>query len=196
MADRLDNVLDYATPPKRRSWPKGLTRRLIIYGFMVLAGYGFFHGPTSGQIRLDSGDLRYCWCGVPLWYKRMAEPERSKLMALASMSPAIPAKWVTCVTYPLPSSNNTDLMCSDFYYSVAVWKDEDPKIARWAMEDVADYIPHMLTRGGLPISCGLFFVVDHGAHRLEADWREKDDVKAYCAEHGYVPPSAPSASRP
>jgi hypothetical protein len=194
MPDSPDNTLSYAGKPSalgslanylannRRFWVKA-----GIIGFLLLLGFGFLHGPTSGQIRLDTGDLRYYWWGIPLKYERMPEPQRSKLLALASKAPAIPAKWVTC---------DTDRFCLSFYWSVAIWADEDPKIARWAMDDIVDYIPGMLSIGGLPKS-GLVIsiaVVDRQARRVDPGWRDNDDVRTYCAEHGYVPPPAPTTS--
>jgi hypothetical protein len=192
MEKRLEQVLSYAPRADRWERIRAVRRRTWIKlgaaAVACLVLLSFLRGPTSGQIRLDSGDRRYCWWGIPIRYERMAEPNRSKIVALSAMSPAIPAKWVTCVRYPLPSSNNTDLMCSDFYWSIAAWANEDPKIARWTLEDVTRYIPGMLARGGLPESCSLLstFTVDWRSSTVKPDWREDEEVQRYCASHGYV----------
>jgi hypothetical protein len=201
MSDGPKIVLDYA--PKPRPWARLLAIRRRTWVFLglialfVFAAYSYVRGPTSGQIRLDTGDLRYCWYGIPVRYRTMPEPQRSKLLALASKAPPISAKWVTCVTYPLPTSNNSDAMCVGFYWSIAIWSDEDPKIARWAMDDVANYILGMPTAAGLPHSFLVLspFVVDKHTRAVKAGWRDQDWVKLYCADHGYIPPPAP-ATRP
>ena len=198
MVERSDNVLWYERKPDGlKAFFAVNRRRMIEWGIVIILlmlGLDFLFGPHSGQIRLDTGDLRYCWFGIPFQYDRMPEPHRSKLLALASKSPSIPAKWVTCVTYPLPSSNNTDIMCRDFYELTAIWADEDPKIARWALEDIVDYIRDTHVQYGLPKSCAIFDVVDRIGRKVEADWRDQDEIKLYCAAHGYVPP--PPATRP
>src|ERR1041384_6470997 len=99
--------------------------RTFFIGLLLLV-VGYLSGPTTGEIRLDTGDLRYFWWGIPLRNRPMPEPSRSKLVTLGSKSPAVPADWVVCVTYPLRSSNNTDSMCQSFYRSVAILADEDP----------------------------------------------------------------------
>ena len=164
---------------------------------LLILVFGFIYGPTNVQIRLDTGDLRYCRWGIPLQYRQMPEPMRSKLLALASKSPSIPATWVTGTTTPLSSEYRPDRMFQEFYWSVAIWSDEDPKIARWAMDDVVDYfIQH--AKWGLPKSADLLstFMVDWHARKVATDWRDQEEVKNYCAAHGYVPPPTSPASRP
>lgn len=201
MAERSDKVLWYSRKPSSvKTFFAAHRRLMILVGvFAVVLFVGFRGiGPTSGQIRLDTGDLRYCWWGIPLYYKPMPEPWRSKVMTLASEAPAVPAKWVTCVTYPLSTSNNQDIMCGDFYVSVAMWADEDPKIARWAMDDVVEYIELSHATSGLPNSCHVLgpFLVDYELGRVRADWRDQAEVMEYCSSHGYVPASTSPASAP
>jgi len=197
MSERSENVLS--------NWrqPNGLSgffnRRIMIASGVVavlfLLGFGFLRSPTSGEVRLDTGDIRYCWWGIPLKYERMAEPQRSKLLALASKSPVIPAKWVTCTEYSLSPEYRPDRMCQGFYWSIAIWSDEDSKIARWAMDDVVEYL-NQNAKCGLPQSVHLLNdpIVDWHARKVNADWRDQDAVKSYCAAHGYVLP--PPSSHP
>jgi len=156
LGERSDNVLSYGRADHRVRTFLAAHRRGVIIGTVVVALLFLIivvgAGPTSGQIRLDTGDLRYCRWGIPLSYKRMPEPARSKIVVLAAKSPAVPATWVTCITYPRSPESNTDSMCRGCYWYISIWADEDPKIARWALEDLVDYIPRMLTRGGLPES--------------------------------------------
>lgn len=158
----------------------------IVIALLLLA-IALPSGPTSGQIRLDTGDLRYCWHGIPIRYEQMPEPERSKLLVLASKSPGVTAEWVTCTTHPQDTEYRPHALCRYFYHLTAIWADEDPKIARWAMDDMVDFIRHGSL--GLP-NC---------AHVLSAslvDWRDQKEVKDYCAAHGYIPPPAPPTSKP
>ena len=99
------------------------------------------------------------------------------------MPPAVPGKWVTCVEYPLPGTNNTDLMCAHFFYrSIAIWADEDRKMARWALEDVVAYTPGVLTHGGLPECVYLLggAVVDPDAKKVDPGWRDMEEVTVIC----------------
>jgi len=109
---------------------------ILILGILTL-GLAWAYGPTSAQIRLDTGDLRYCWWGIPLRHELMPEPDRSKIMALARKSKAVPEIWVTCVRYPKHTSNNPDLMYQHFYEDIAMQADEDQDLAIWQLEDVA-----------------------------------------------------------
>lgn len=165
---------------------------LVVVGLVLFAGFSFLHGPTSGQIRLDTGDLRYCWWGIPMYYKPMPEPQRSKLLALALTTPAVPAKWVTCVTYPKHYTNNPDVQYRGYYWSIGGWADADPTIARLVLQDVTAYVEKRPTANFLFVLS--YRIVDNG--KVYASWRDDEEVKAYCLTHGYVPPPAPPTSRP
>jgi len=193
-----DNILPYANKPRPRLPFRSLSRGFwIALALAALGVFILFCGPSSGDIRLDTGDRRYCYLGIPLSNRPMPEPYRSKLLALANKSPAIPSTWVQCVTYPLPSSNNTDLMCADFYRNVAIWSDEDPTLARLALEDVANYVPRMLSHGGLPEPFPLLtpLIIDHRTNTINPDWRTDAEIQPYLAAHHYTPPP-PVTPRP
>jgi hypothetical protein len=196
MVERTDNVLSYWREPNRlKAFFIVNRRRMIKWGsviFLLLLGFGVLYGPTSGQIRLDTGDLRYCWWGIPLKYELMPEPQRSKLLALAAKVPPVSAEWVTCVNYPKHYSDNPEIRYHGEYYSIAIWADEDVNIARWAMDDEVKAIPHGGTTRLWPILG--YRVLDSSTGKLNVDWRDQEDVKDYCAAHGYVPP--PPATRP
>jgi hypothetical protein len=196
---RPDPILPYAPPPKSPLLQFRLTRRTCIWlaiAFLILLGaYGFLTGPTSGQIRLDTGDLRYCWYGIPLRYEPMPEPLRTHLLAITSTSPRIPPRWVTVVTYSLRGTNNTDAMCWDFYWYIAVRAKEDPHIARLALDDTVKYIDDTRAESGLP-DCTMILssrIVDRSTQTLDPAWRDNNEVQEYCAAHGYTPPAATTA---
>ena len=184
------NILSYAQPPKSPfQFNRRTCIRLATYAAILFLLYAFLRGPTSGQIRLDTGDLRYCWCGIPLLYRQMPEPERTKILKLAAAPIAIPHQWITCVTYPLHGSNNPDLMCRSFYRRVAIWSDIDPHIARWTLEDVATYIHDTHATHSLPESCVVLesTAIDTITGKPDPDWRKMKDVKDYCLRHSYAP---------
>ena len=168
-----------------------IRRKWIRFGIgflLVCLAFSFIRGPQTSQVRSDSGDQRECFLGIPMNYCPMPEPQRSKLLALAAKTPKIPGKWITYARYPLFASSEAELTCFDFYSSIARWADGDPLIARWGMEDMAEYLPCMLAGDGNPKYCP---VVDT---RIEPGSHNNDEVKAYCAEHGYVPAPAPATS--
>lgn len=172
-------------------------RRILVFvglGALLLFGLGVVLGPSSADIRLDTGDLRYRYFGIPIVYERMPEPQRSRLLALASQSPILVSEWHQCANYPLPTTNNTDGMCRDFYFKIDAWIDVDPQIARLAAEDVASYIRDTNALESLPKSYSLLsgFVVEWTADNRQSvreDWRDDEGVRAYFDTHGIaIPP--------
>ncbi|HUU95110.1 MAG TPA: hypothetical protein VM487_05175 [Phycisphaerae bacterium] len=151
----------------------------------LLSGYG-----VSGQIRLDTGDLRYRFLGVPFRYDAMPEPERSMLLSLAQESDRLSSEWRTCVRYPLPTSNNPDVMCRGYYVYATAWIGVDRRLARLALEDVADYVETTGAQYGLPDACLVLspLVVERASDdtlRVIDDWRNHEDVVAYCQMKGH-----------
>jgi hypothetical protein len=112
------------------------------------------------------------------------------MLSVSRKEPAIPPHWYTVVTYPLEGSNNPDRMFRSFYYEVGAWLDADPVIARYMLEEVAEYAR---TDGasGMPESMGyLDFARDRGKHgwAIKAGWRESPEVLSYLDLKGYTPP--------
>ena len=190
--------IDYAPPPRRRV---RLRPAAVLAVTIVLALWLVVRppGPTSADIRLDTGDLRYRWFGVPVWYDRMPEPTRSHLLAAAAGSAVLTPEWQTCVTYPLPTSNNTDAMCRGFYAEGADWIPADPGVARLVLEDVATYVRRTNARSGLPASVrmlsplGVMGIDARGIRTIRPDWRDDPEVQAYLQSKGYVPPATAPA---
>src|SRR4051794_11018966 len=127
-ATMTPNPLDYSRPPGRRCRVRLTRGRVIGLGVLLVAvGIILRGGPlTSADIRLDTGDLRYRYLGVPLSYERMPEPQRSRLLALAAGSNVLRPEWHTCATFPKVGSNNPDRMCRGWYFQASVWAAEDP----------------------------------------------------------------------
>jgi hypothetical protein len=188
-------TLDYGRAGKN---PR--SRRQIIWGLfwtalIVFVLYGVVGGPTSGDIRIDTGDLRYRYFGIPLVYKRMREPERSQLLKLATRSTILKPEWHTCVEYPLASSNNTDSMCADFYFLAAKWIAVDPQIARMVTEDIATYVIRTKVRQGLPQCAPMLMFVDDINTGVSPQWRQDAGVIWYLHLKGYSIPSTQPTTR-
>lgn len=169
---------------------------VIVIGYLLMYGMG----PTSGDIRLDSGDLRYRYFGIPIIYERMPEPERSRLIKLTSKSSICRNEWHQCVVYPLRGSNNPDWMCRGFYWRIVKWIDVDPELALAGVDDVGRYIIDTHARQGLPKSMPLIsgFTFDNNGG-IRADWREDEGVKYYLESRGLTatrPASRPDAEKP
>jgi hypothetical protein len=166
---------------------------LLVVGFIGVVALGALTGfGWTGQMRLDSGDVRYCFWGVPLSTTRMTEPQRTVILRIASGSPILRPVWRTCVTYPLPTSNNSDAMCRQLYREAAAWGDVDSTIARMALEDIAMYIEKTKAQFSLPNSIHVLGpdVVSWNDGHVAPDWRTNESVRMYCEERGYAPPTA------
>jgi hypothetical protein len=146
-------------------------------------------------MRLDSGDVRYCFLGIPLSTKRMTEPQRTAILRIASGSLILRPVWRTCVVYPLPTTNNPDAMCRRFYREAAAWVDVDATIARMALEDIATYIEKTRAQYSLPDSCHVLGPdVVRRDGRIVDDWRTNEMVRIYCEDRDHTLPTACESS--
>jgi hypothetical protein len=168
--------------------------KLFRWGLAVLLLLFFgtlLYGPTSAEIRIDTGDLRYRYLGIPLEYKNMPEPERSLLLELAKKSNVLDGSWHECAKYPLPTTNNTDTMCRLFYHRVATWVQVDPQLALFLAEDVARYIQQTKARHGGPKGSYLLLWLmendDDGSDVVKDGWQDDEEVQAYLQSVGYTP---------
>ena len=158
----------------------------IAVGLIFLTSCRLLRGPTSAQVRLDTGDRRYCWFGVPLQYDTMPEPQRTKILSLKPS--AVPEKWITYVYDPW-SADHEESRRTEFN-RIAYWVDEDPNIGRWALEDLADDIEqdrHALPASYFALFSGMAHVMDG---KLVEDWRSDGVIRDYCLAHGYTCPPA------
>jgi hypothetical protein len=172
----------------------------IVLAITLLALFIVIRGDprTSADIRIDTGDLRYRYLGIPLEYNQMPEPQRSQLLVLAAKSKILRPEWHKCATFPLRGSNNVDSMCRGWYYRASLWTAQDPQLARLILEDVAKYITQTNATEGLPESCFLLSgsVIEPnavGQIAVKAGWRQDDEVTAYLIQKGYnLPTTAPA----
>jgi hypothetical protein len=177
------NELTVSRATRRRGRRYALALALVIIGWAVVTG------PSSADIRLDTGDLRYRFLGIPLYYEPMREPCRTQLLQLARESKTLTDDWCQCADFPLPTSNNTHLMCRTFYCEITAWIKEDPTLALLIAEDVARYIRQTQVREGLPESIHLLSYArpdPTGNWILRPGWRDDEAIKAYLAARGYT----------
>src|SRR4051794_32558190 len=113
-----------------------MKKRFFAIGVLLALVLLLWHGPDDAQINLKTGNLRYRIFRIPFAFERLASPYSGWLRDISSADD----RWVTVATFPLPTSNNSQLMCQGFYKSAAVWTTVDPKIAKAALEDVERYI--------------------------------------------------------
>lgn len=160
-------------------------RAVLIAVALVSLGalYGVIRGDfrTSAEVRLDSGDLRYCYFGIPIEYRRMPEPQRPILMTLSSQPAAIRPEWRRCMAFPQRGTNHRDSMCRQWYHNVADWAPTDPIIARMLLEDVA-----LAVKDGdsyvTPLFCHPILTWDGSGHRVvEPGWQDDPEVRFYLA---------------
>lgn len=152
----------------------------VLATLCLLGVVGFVIGPTSADIRLDTGDLRYRYLGIVPVYERMAEPYRSRLLALAVDSEHMEDRWVRLDDYPPTGSNNIDGMCWGKYAKLSAWALEDEQVARVLAHDLASWIRTTNAGHGLPENNAMFWLVqfdeEAGEYRVLPDWRQHEDA--------------------
>jgi hypothetical protein len=125
------NPLDYRTPrdgivpwaPSRHQ----ITVALLIIVATLVVGWIMFVGPTGAQIRLDTGDLRYTYYGIPGASERMGEPARTRILSLAATSSVLKAKWVSV---PYDAEHVPHEKLDEMYWKAAAWEKVDWRIAK------------------------------------------------------------------
>jgi hypothetical protein len=164
---------------KRRTGPAfGI---IGVFGFLSCLGVG-----NSVQVRVDTGDQRLCFWGIPASYRPMESESRKALLSLND--PQVPRRWVWCATKV--GSNNADSMVYGFYYEAAAWVEVDPAIAKLVVRDLARYVQTTHATHGLPDCTSLIWpdVVDRRQPRAKVveGWEKNQEVQAYLAARDYV----------
>lgn len=154
---------------------------LCLWTFLTCLGLG-----TMIQVRLDTGDLRYCYWGVPLEYEPLEPRSRQALLSLND--PQVPKSWVWCEGRV--GSNNVNWMIQSFYHDAAAWVKTDPQIARLVVRDIAHYVQTTHGSQGLPDCVPMIwphFIIDTSSHpaKVQPGWQSNPDVQAYLTAKGY-----------
>jgi len=114
---------------------------LIMAGVLALLCSGV---AVTVQVRLDTGDQRALFCGIPYQYWPMHREVRDRLLSLRD--PQIPSRWVWCAQQV--GSNCPDAMIWSFYKKASAWVEVDRKIAALVVGDVVTYVATTHGRGG------------------------------------------------
>lgn len=154
-----------------------ITTVLVVCLFSLL-----LRGPDDAQINLKTGDLRYRILCVPYSYQGITPPYSDWLRGISSGDD----RWITVATFPLPTSNNSQVMCQDFYESAATWVTIDPKLAKTVLQDVEHYIVSTEARHSLPDSFPLLIQAQRNIDQkpqIKDGWQSDALVQAYLEKH-------------
>lgn len=166
---------------KRKS---GLAFGFVIPLFLLLSCLGL---GSSVEFRLDTGDKRFVFWGIPVSHRSLRAEQRDANLSLSDAE--VPRRWVWCARQV--GTNDPDAMVSAFYRDAAAWVDVDPEIAKLVRRDIADYLQTTHAARGSPECFVMLWptVVEReetGSHVVQ-DWQKNPDVQAYLARKGYVP---------
>ncbi|HZK80202.1 MAG TPA: hypothetical protein VFC46_04025 [Humisphaera sp.] len=183
--------LDYSSEKTKRPLFRVTIPRAIVLLFLMIAFYWMMRGDlrTSADIRLDTGDLRYRYFGIPWEYHRMPEPVRSELLKLGAGSKIITSEWRKCADLPYRSSCNEAGLCREHFIFATAWVREDPQLARLMFEDLA----RMLKGENNDYSLDFLFIRyvewSGSTSKVMQNWRQDPELLDYMARKHYAPPS-------
>lgn len=172
----------YSIRTKRFDWALGI---IVCLAIITLTGVGW-----SVQVRLDTGDQRVCYWGIPAYYRLMSPSARQALLSLDDDQ--VPHRWVWCATQV--GSNNADAMVYRFYHDAAVWVGEDREVAKLIVRDLAAYLRKTHATKELPECTPIIWpdVIERGDDLNEATviegWASNPEVQRYLSTKGYSPP--------
>lgn len=79
-----------------------------------------------------------------------------------------------------------------FYARIAFWSEEDPQLARWALDDlICTLTGRGISRTG-PRAGALLFSSVVGGASIDPNWREDPQVQEVCRAYGYTAPPPPA----
>ncbi len=197
----MRTTLDYCSGPKPK---RQISLRTVLKWCALLLPvglvlYAFVYGPlTSADIRLDTGDIRYRYFGIPLVYERMVEPARSTILSLSGGSTVLTPQWMPCESFPLSRwATPRERLYSVRYAAATAWAKVDPKAARLVLEEIAGELSGK-TYPSLD-SATMLSLLDRdatGTWTVDPDWRTNPDAVAWLAKRGLVIPATQSATLP
>jgi hypothetical protein len=165
-----------------------IERSLLIVVLIVLGAIFFLTPrPTSAEIRLDTGDLRYLMDDQVIESREMEEPYRSTLLSIAEHSPVLRDEWHRCSNNPHDPEHNIERRCQRFFRNAAAWLITDREIGLLVAEDVAKYIERTNAEYDSPDCIYLFDWVERGSDEtlvVRDGWQKDEQVKQYLAQHG------------
>jgi hypothetical protein len=170
-----------------RGWGATVVAALVL--LLLLFGVGI-----TVSVRLDTGDQRVTYWGIPVAYRPMREPIRSSLLSVQSKT--APRGWRWCAREAA-----SDGMVYRFYLDAAAWVEVDPEIARLVVSDLASYLDTTHATSGLPYCMTMIWpdVVDRVSGenpRVIDGWQKNPEVLAYLATKGYSSNSTTTQASP
>jgi hypothetical protein len=156
------------------------TARLVVYGLAFLSLLSIIAGPKV-EIRLDCGDLRYVYLGIPLRYKVMEQPYREELFELGGNA-NISQRWAPVP--PRTTSNDNAAQFQNWYRHAAIWSSSDKTLAQLFLKDISESIS---SGHGLQFQNTDAGMLLRMASRpsLPVDWQDIKEIQIYCKTHGY-----------
>lgn len=165
-----------------------IERSLLVIVLFVLGAIFFpTPRPTSAEIRLDTGDLRYLRGDQVVKFREMEEPYRSTLLTVAGNSTALKAQWHLCSNNPSDPEHNTDKRCQRFFRNAAAWIIADREIGLLVAEDVVQYIETTDGQISAPDCYPLLIWVQKGPDGTLVvlnGWQKDEQVIQYLSQHG------------
>jgi hypothetical protein len=162
---------------------------LIVIGIFVLAEMG----PSSTDIRVDCGDLRFRYLGVPLSYEYMPEPQRSVLL---NNSAHIAKPWVSLGSGGKPGSKTYKdaAIWRIYFYQDTAWASVDRGLLNEILNDVRALLLKK-TPSGKQSNMALSLIsdpdiVDTDKNIIKSDWEKSPIVKEYISIHNKLHPDA------
>lgn len=178
--------LHYSPSGRRRHWVFSLVCvSLLAAAVCVWVGRRFLR--TSVDVRLDTGDLRICYLGIPCEYRRMPEPIRSRVLGITANSKILKNEWRCVASFPrydIPPG-----AIYEKYNRASIWPQEDVGFVRLLLEDLAVGG----TSGGYFLGPPYVDYDNTGCLVVDPQWREDPYILAFAASKGYtIPPRQPS----
>lgn len=165
-----------------------IERSLLVIVLFVLGAIFFpTPRPTSAEIRLDTGDLRYLRGDQIVEFREMREPYRSTLISASQGSKILTNRWHRCSNNPRNPERNTEKRCQHFFEESAVWLIADREIGLLVAEDVARYIETTDGQISQPDCYPLLIWVQKGPDGTPVvlnGWQKDEQVIQYLSQHG------------
>jgi hypothetical protein len=158
---------------------------LILLTFIAIILVMLLAVPPSIEIRIDCGDLRYKYFGIPIFVERMPDQYRVTLIATAGNASVSPA-WVKVL--PKQTSNDNAHEYVDRYVAISIWAQADKNIGTLLLQDVSS---------GIKLANGKYYAPSYGMPLLRPayvalavpdNWLYDQNVIEFCERGGYMRP--------